>query len=270
MALLNRLANGLVGVGTLGLLFGNSFFFVVQPGEIAIKFNRIRGGVKKETYAEGIHFRVPLMENIIKYDVRIKPVDISSHTSTKDQQQIDITLRVLYKPVEADIANIHLNLGANYQERFVRPIALEVIKTVLAQYDADQLLKQREKISSEIKALYTTRIKEYHLTIEDVTLTDLNFSLSYKNAIEAKQISQQMAEKGKYVVEMNEQLFKANLIEIEARSQAMKLVNEAQKNYGDAYLRLKKLEAARKIAENLTHNPNIVFVPNGNSFLFQV
>lgn len=270
MALLNKLANGLLSVGAAGLLFGNSFFFVVQPGEVAIKFNRIRGGVKKETYNEGIHFRVPLMENIIKYDVRIKPVDISSNTSTKDQQQIDITLRVLYKPVEADIANIHLNLGSNYQERFVRPIALEAIKTVLAQYDADQLLKQREKISSEIKALYTTRIKEYHLTIEDVSLTDLNFSPAYRKAIEDKQIAQQLAERERFVVEKNEQLFKANLIEIEARSTAMKLVNEAQKTYGDAYLRLKKLEAARKIAENLTHNPNIVFVPNGNNFLFQI
>ena len=63
---------------------------------------------------------------------------------------------------------------------------METIKTVLAQYDADQLLKQREKISAEIKALYTIRTKEFHLIIEDVSLTDLNFSAGYKKAIEEK------------------------------------------------------------------------------------
>lgn len=270
MATLNKIANGLISFGAVGLLMGGSFVYLVQPGEVAIKFNRLRGGIGKETYREGLHFRIPFVHNIIKYDVRIRFMDIPSNTSTKDQQQIEINLRVLYRPVESEISNIHLNLGSSYQEKFVRPIALEAIKTVLAQYDADQLLKQREKISTEIKALTTLRTKEFHLVIEDIALTDLTFSQQYNKAIEEKQIAQQVAEREKFIVEKNEQLFKANLIEIEGRSEAARTISEAYKKYGDAYIKLKKLEAARKIAENMSHNPNATFLPRSNNFLFNL
>lgn len=267
MSSLNRLANGLISLGAAGLFFGGSFIFIVQPGEVKIKFNRFRG-MQQNVYKEGIHFRIPLVEQLETYDVRIKPVDIASVTSTKDQQQIDISLRVLYRPIEEQVPNIHLSLNRDYQDRFIKPIAMEVVKTVLAQYDADQLLKQREKISAEVKSLYTTRIKEFHFIVDDVVLTDLKFSPQYKKSVEEKQIAQQMAEREKYIVEKNEQLFKANLIELEAQSEGAKLLSEAQKTYGDAYIKFKKLEAARKIAENMANNQNVTFVPKTNNFLF--
>lgn len=266
---LNTIANNLITVGLLGAGVGSSFFFVVKPGEVKIKFNRFRG-LQKQVYKEGLHFRIPFVENMITYDIRIKPVDITSVTSTKDQQQIDISLRLLYRPIEDEVPNIHLSLQRDYQDKIIRPNALEVVKTVLAQYDADQLLKQREKISSEIKALYTTKIKEFHFIVDDVVLTDIIFSPQYKKSIEDKQIAQQRAEMERYVVEKNEQLFKANLIEIEGRSEAARLLSEANKKYGDAYIKLKKLEAARKIAERMALNPGVTFVPQKNNFLFSI
>lgn len=269
MAALNRIANALIYAGAAGSLVGGSFFFIVQPGEVKIKFNRFRG-MQQNVYKEGLHFRIPFVEQLETYDVRIKPVDISSVTSTKDQQQIDINLRVLYRPIEEEVPNIHLGLGRDYQDRYIKPIAMEVVKTVLAQYDADQLLKQREKISAEVKSLYTTRIKEFHCIVDDVVLTDLKFSAQYKKAVEDKQIAQQMAEREKYIVEKNEQIFKANLIELEAQAEGARLVSLAQKEHGDAYIKLKKLEAAKKIAENMAMNPNVTFVPKSNSFLFSL
>lgn len=269
MATLNKIANGLITLGTLGTVFGGAFIFIVQPGEVKIKFNRFRG-LQRDVYKEGIHVRIPFVEQLVTYDVRITPVDITSISSTKDQQQIDIALRVLYRPIEEEVPNIHLSLNRDYQDRFIRPIAMEVVKTVLAQYDADQLLKQREKISAEIKSLYTTRIKEFHFIVDDVVLTDLKFSAQYKKSVEDKQIAQQMAEREKYIVEKNEQLFRANLIEIEGRSEAARLLSEANRTYGDAYIKLKKLEAARTIAENMANNPNVSFVPKSNNFLFSL
>ena len=269
MAALNKIANTLITVGAVGTFFGGAFIFVVQPGEVKVKFNRFQG-MKQDIYKEGIHFRIPFVEQLETYDVRIRPFDIVSVTSTKDQQQIDISLRVLYRPIEEQIANIHLSLNRDFQDRFIKPIALEVMKTVLAQYDADQLLKQREKISAEIKSLYTTRIKEFHFIVDDVVLADLKFSPQYKKSVEDKQIAQQMAEREKYIVEKNEQLFKANLIEVEGRAEAARLLSEANQKYGDAYIKLKKLEAARKIAENMATNPNVTFVPKSNNFLFSL
>jgi prohibitin 1 len=269
MASLNKIANGLMTAGVLGLGMGSAFFFVVQPGEAKIKFNRFRG-IQKQVYLEGIHFRIPFLEHMITYDVRIKPVDINSETITKDQQKIDISLRLLYRPIEEQVPNIHLSLNRDYQDKIIRPKILEVVKTILAQYDADQLLKQRDKISGEMKTLFSMKIKEYHFIVDEVVLAEIKFSPNFKKSIEDKQIAHQLAERERYVVEKNEQLFKANLIEIEGRAEAARLLSEAYRTYGDAYLKLKKLEAARKIAENMSMNPGVTFIPKSNNFLFNI
>jgi len=43
------------------------------------------------------------------------------------------------------------------------------------------------------------------------------------------------------------------------------LINDSVKNYGSTQIEIKKLEAARNIAEVLSKNPNISFVPSGNT-----
>lgn len=270
MVSINKIANRLIIGGSILSVGMGSFLYVIRPGEAAIKFNQLHGGIKKEVYSEGLHWKIPWVENVIKYNVRLNCVDIPSNTSTKDQQQIRIGLRVLYKPVEEEIANIHLTWGPNYKEKVLTPVAMEVIKMVLAQYDADQLLKQREKISSQIRSLYINKIKEYNLVIQDVALADIDFSEKYKKSIEDKQIAQQMAEREKYIVEKKEHLMKADLLEVEGRSEAAKLISEAYRKHGDAYIKLKKLEASRKIAENLTSNPNVAFVPQTSNFLLNM
>jgi len=45
------------------------------------------------------------------------------------------------------------NIGINYDEKILPSISNEVLKSVVAQYDADQLIKMREKISLEVKVL---------------------------------------------------------------------------------------------------------------------
>ena len=45
-------------------------------------FSRI-GGVQKQIYAEGLHFRIPWFQWPIIYDIRAKPRRISSPTGSK-------------------------------------------------------------------------------------------------------------------------------------------------------------------------------------------
>jgi regulator of protease activity HflC (stomatin/prohibitin superfamily) len=66
---------------------------------------------------------------------------------------------------------------------------------VVAQYNADQLLTQREKVSGEIKEILTSRASEFHIFIDDVAITHLQFSREFTASIEGKQVAQQNAEK---------------------------------------------------------------------------
>lgn len=49
----------------------------------------------------------------------------------------------------------------------------------MAQYDADQLIKMREKISQEIKENLVERAKEFKIVLEDVSITHLAFMKEY-------------------------------------------------------------------------------------------
>jgi prohibitin 1 len=82
---------------------------------------------------------------------------IHSSTGTKDMQIVEISLRILYRPVEQKLPEILNNLGIDYDERVIPSIGNEVLKSIVAQYNADQLLTQREKVSLEIRDILSKR-----------------------------------------------------------------------------------------------------------------
>jgi prohibitin 2 len=80
--------------------------YTVETGHKAFKFNKITG-VRDTTYAEGLHFKIPYLEKAIIYNVKSQPTQIKSITGSHDLQQVEITLRVLYKPDDNKLQSIY-------------------------------------------------------------------------------------------------------------------------------------------------------------------
>ena len=154
-------------------------------------------------------------------------------TGTKDMQQVDIALRILFRPIEEYLPSLYTNVGPNFDEKILPSIVNEVLKAEVAKYDALQLLSQREKISQSIKEEITQRARGFRLTLDDVAITHLAFGKEFANAIELKQVAQQHAERQKFVVQKNEEEKKAIIIRYEGESEAAKLIADAVKQYGD-------------------------------------
>ena len=235
-------------------------------------FDRLRG-VMPTTVDEGTHFLVPWLQKAIVFDVRTKPRNISTTTGSRDMQTVSLTLRVLHRPEYSRLCEIYQNLGLDYDERVLPSIGNEVLKAIVAQFDAGELITQREIVSGRIRAELWKRANEFNIILEDVSITHLSFGKEFTDAVEQKVIAQQEAERARFVVEKAEQEKLAGIIRAEGESQAAQLVSDAYKRSGQAHLELRRIEASKEIAATLAASKNVTYLPsskNGSNMLLGI
>ena len=142
---------GFLGIAMMGVgVIGTRFIFVVDGGERAVIFNKLKG-LQDKVYGEGMHFKIPVIYTPRYFEIRSRPRLISSSTGTKDLQTVELTLRILFRPKEEKIPEILNNIGVDYDDKVLPSIGNEVLKSIVAQFDAGQLITQREEVSAMIR-----------------------------------------------------------------------------------------------------------------------
>nr|ODN82521.1 prohibitin PHB1 [Cryptococcus depauperatus CBS 7841] len=257
----------------IGATVIQSSLYDVPGGYRAVLFDRF-SGVKPNASNEGTHFLIPWLQKAILYDVRIKPRNISTTTGSKDMQMVSLTLRVMSRPDIKHLPKIYQSLGLDYDERVLPSIGNEVLKATVAQFDGEfllssELITNREIVSARIRDDLLNRAKEFHIQLEDVSITHMTFGKEFTTAVEQKQIAQQDAERAKFIVEKAEQLRQAAVIRAEGEAEAANTISKALNKAGDAFVQFRRIETSREIANTLSQNKNVSYVPaaNGNMLL---
>lgn len=235
----------------------------VKGGTRAVIFDRL-SGVKQTVISEGTHFLIPWLQKAVIMDVRTTPRNISTTTGSKDLQMVSLTLRVLHRPDVTHLPQIYQNLGLDYDERILPSIGNEVLKAIVAQFDAAELITQREIVSARIRDDLVKRASEFNIALEDVSITHMTFGRDFTKAVEEKQIAQQDAERARFVVERAEQERQASVIRAEGEAEAAETISKALDKNGDGLILIRRIEAAKEIASTLAKSGNVTYVPGGD------
>jgi len=259
-----------VGVGLGGLAVVPSLcLFDVDGGQRAVVLNMFTG-IDDKVRGEGTHFKVPWLMQPKLYNIRLRPKLIQTTTGTKDLQTVTIHVRMLFKPEVTGLPTIHKTLGEDYDERVLPSIANEVMKATIAQYNAEQLLTQREQVSREIRDAVVQRASQFNILMDDVSITHLTYGKEFARAIEEKQVAEQDAERQKFVVQRSEQERQATVIRSEGEAEAAKMISEALREHGSGLIEVRRIDAAKDIAESLAKSPNVMYLPAGQQMLLNV
>jgi prohibitin 1 len=236
----------------------------VKGGSRAVVFDRLTG-VQKEVVGEGTHFLIPWLQRAILYDVRTKPRNITTTTGSKDLQMVSLTLRVLHRPEVPNLPRIYQSLGLDYDERVLPSIGNEVLKSIVAQFDAAELITQREIVSGKIREDLRKRANEFNIELEDVSITHMTFGKEFTKAVEQKQIAQQDAERARFTVEKAEQERQASVIRAEGEAEAAETISKALQKSGDGLLMIRRIEASKDIAQTLANSQNVTYLPSSKA-----
>ena len=174
------------------LLF-NSFATVpVGSTGILLTLGRVQDG---KTLSEGLHLKLPFIQRIVSMDNRVQKLELNTEAFSRDIQTVSATLAVNYRLQAEKSFSIYKTAGTQFEQNIIIPATHEVLKSVCAQYTAEELISKRGESSDKMRDELDEKLSDMGVTIIDFNIIDFDFSNEFINAVEAKQVAEQVKKK---------------------------------------------------------------------------
>jgi len=220
-----------------------SAFFIITPGEVAIK---TRLGSIVDSYSEGMHFKLPLVESITKFSIQIQRADIKTQAFSKDLQTMNAHLVVNHRIQKETAISIYRNLGPAYVVNIVDPAVQEVFKAIAARYSAERIISDRNLLVEEINTEVKARLDKKEIIVTDISVVDLDFTEQFLKAVEDKQVAEQQAKMSEKLVEKAKRDAESQIAKSKGEAEALRMQRE---QVTPQLIELRKVDAQLKAIE---------------------
>ncbi|MDE5578095.1 MAG: prohibitin family protein [Oscillospiraceae bacterium] len=184
------------------------------------------GKVSETVLAEGLHFKIPFIQDIILIDNRVKKAEANCTAASKDLQTVSSTIAVNYKVLNSYSARVYKDIGMDYEAVIITPSIQECVKAVTAKFTAEELITNRQAIGDQMMELLKDKISTYGIEIQIFNITAFDFTDEYNAAIEAKQTAQQNALKAEQDLQRIKVEAEQKIAQAQAEAEAYRLKSE--------------------------------------------
>ncbi|MBF0318464.1 MAG: prohibitin family protein [Nitrospirae bacterium] len=216
-------------------------FITIGAGERGIVLNF--GAVQPIVLGEGIHVLIPVVQKVVKMDVRVHKSQTNAEASSKDLQEVTSVIAINYH-ILPDKANIiYQSIGTSYKDRIIDPAVQEIVKAVTARYTAEELITKRPVVSSEMKSGLVERLIKHQIVVDEFSIMNFSFSKLFMEAIESKQTAEQLALKASRDLDRIKIEAEQKITQAKAEAEALRLQKE---NISPDLIKLRRIEATIK------------------------
>lgn len=218
-----KIIGGVIAAAAVLIVALNSFTSV-QAGHSGVVLTF--GKVSEAVLSEGLHVKIPFIQQIIQIDNRVLKAEVDCSSASKDLQTVSSTIALNYRVRNEASAKIYKEVGLSYENVIINPAIQECVKAVTAKYTAEQLITERQIISDQMKELLNEKISSYGLELEIFNIISFEFTAEYNAAIEAKQTAQQNALKAEQDLQRIKVEAEQTVAQAEAEAEAYRLKSE--------------------------------------------
>ncbi len=224
----------LVVIALLIILWGT--FVIVPAGHRGVVL--WWGSVEKRVMAEGLNFKMPVAENVIKVDVRVQPHPFKEiEASSKEYQMVKLTGMMNFHIDPAYVNELYQKVGLDFANKVIDPAFNDFVKEVVPIYQVTEILPKREEIRRRASTKLGENLSRYHIIVDDIYLSNIRFSSDYERAVEAKQVAQQQVETQRQVLAQREIEAQQKVATAKGEAESIQVVAQGQAKANEALSR---------------------------------
>ena len=194
---------GLLILALLIVIIGWGTFVLIPAGHRGVVL--LWGSVENRIMGEGLNFKTPMAESVIKVDVKVQPHPFKEiDASSKEYQMVNMTGMMNFHIDPTHVNDLYQKVGLDFADKVIDPAFNDFVKEVVPTYPIGEILPKREEIRKRAMTKLGENLSRYHIIVDDIYFASIRFSTGYEGAIEAKQVAQQQVETQKQVLAQRE------------------------------------------------------------------